>query len=172
MRTFVVFLILIAIIGCSSYKDVIIALGTNSLADVNIEGDKDLKATWQVQEFWWEKDGAFHLNSQFEYNSENPAQLHYLGSVAFLHVQSLYKQDTPMGDWTVYSHTGVIPVPCREQKINRCSFDYHNELKLPQLQRQEDNNSRLDVLKVGFSWVRVFEDSTGIRYYQWIRGKV
>ena len=160
----------------------ILYLGRCCLIDgYHVEYGNDLEARWTIREFWFQSDGRFLIDLQFDYISEDPeiskiyfsintttveGDFEYVGSTILLMVSSAYRRL----DGTYFRGedlTDIIPITANSTNLRLCFARYGGQFNLPR--RREGTTSR--GIAVIFSWIRVFREKNDEElYYQWMQG--
>lgn len=134
----------------------------------NVKYDEEAKALWTLNSFKWEGDNLT-FNADFQSETDNTAELKFIGSVVFLRLEGLYPYKSTGNEGVpgieLKPFTDVIPIICEEAKKGECSFQF--DVNLEQIPRQT-KRQYLDDLSLRMGWVQIFEDEEKqIKYYQW-----
>jgi hypothetical protein len=167
-----------------------VLVGTGGLMDGNYASyDVDSKASWNATSFAMYDNGSIKVDVTLEYLSDNPTgsaiynttiygsesvptsgELRYLTSIVLARVRAEYYAKQ-LGTGTAPSLSEVLAVHARniDNHTSFASFrsSYNtSEEYLPPIPPIYE----LRGYEVQLSWVRIFEDNDGARYYQWLQG--
>src|SRR5438552_3258962 len=146
-----------------------VVIGDEGLIDgTNVKFGKELQASYLAEPVVMYDNGTFSVKLFLTYISENPTNLKLISSIAMLRVNAEYIDLDPTiyGDSTTYPLTSIIPVVTKIYPNNIGKAYYQGTYDLP----KQDYKHRL-LLKMQISWIRVFEDSKGVKYYQWMQAQ-
>ena len=146
-----------------------VVLGTGHLIDGrDIIYGATLKANWHAKTFKMESNGKFSINIECNYLSDNPTNMSYVGSVLLMMVRAEYwSLFYHYGDGSLSPLTDVIPVVCQSSEPDSCFVNYEGNFQIPD---EKIESQLLHSFEVQLSWIRVFTDDNGMRYYQWMQG--
>jgi hypothetical protein len=172
-------------------EDKPILVGTGHLIDGHyVSWDNETKAVWNATSFAMYENGSIKVDLILEYLSDNPTgstiyntttygsesvptsgELRYLTSIVLARVRAEYYAKQ-LGTGTTPSLSEVIAVHARniDNHTSFASFrsNYNtSEEYLPPIPPIYE----LRGYEVQLSWVRIFADDSGTRYYQWLQGK-
>ena len=128
-------------------------------------------AKWDAQKISVATNGDFELKLQLEYESKNPTISEYYCSGCKR--STIVTEDLEFINSVVflsYPYSGnnakVIGIVANNITPKQATIDYTGKLELT-------NHGPLyyNYGSIGLGWVRIFEDSNGERYYQWLRSK-
>lgn len=155
-----------------------VVLGTGHLIDgYHVVYEKDFEAEWTAQNFRLRNNGMFLVDLKCEYKSKDTdickvygggvstvGDLEYVGSVVFLQVSAVYRQEF-FGDFTHVDLTEIIPLTADSVNSAHCQTEYSGSFNPPSERKREE----LYALEIKISWVRIFKDEENF-YYQWMQG--
>jgi hypothetical protein len=158
-------------------------LGSGCLIDgYHVVYGENLTARWTASAFRLNSNNSFSLDLRFDYISENPTSarvlysgenvstletdLEYVTSLVLFQVCSANRSE-PEEDYE-FRYTEVIPILPKSSDSNSCLIEYCGNFPLGiNLERIMTQESALNFL---YSWIRIFRDSNGTFYYQWLQG--
>lgn len=151
--------------------DVPVVVGTSGIIDgYNASYAKSLSAAWEASGVFFSPRARFGLTLECTYLSGDSGifylGLDHLGSVVLLRLVAKYHIG---GDFSYWTHRPLTPLLVYEAESRGSDFA---SVSVREAFRLPDPTVRgtLQALEIQVSWLRVFQDDHGTKYYQWMQG--
>lgn len=155
-----------------------ILLGTSGLIDgYHVDYRSTFQAEWNARQFWLSSQGIFWLVLRNAYISEEPRYffrngtllaLTFVGSATLLQARAVFV-NTAFGDRAYYGLHSVVATTCNPSGARICESDLRGSFDVP---ARESGPEELSYIEIQLSWVRVFRDTAGSFYFQWLQGDI
>jgi hypothetical protein len=150
----------------------------------HVSYDENLKAVWDATRFAAYSNGTIAFNMTFSYLQPNPTtseiyngtsgryenvttagDLVYRTSIVITQVSAWYR-DVGFGDFVGEPLTNITAIPAKNVDNQTSSISFGGTFEIPK------DKPHFDFYRyeIQLSWLRVFEDDGGNRYYQWMQG--
>ncbi len=169
-----------------------VTVGTASLIDgYYVDYNPDLRAVWNASSFLMHDNGTIAFDMTLHHLSTNPTDSHiydsatgnvervttshdlrYRDSILLVRATALYFYNTTSAESgeTVYL-SEVLPVATTNIDDQSSSVLFRGSYDKSKDHPTATTNAVLGGYEVQLSWVRIFDDSEGRMYYQWLQGR-
>lgn len=148
-----------------------IGFGDSGITESSITHQPGHTAKWDATKISIATNGDFELELELEYESKNPMMSgHYCKDCKNSNVTNVDLEFVNSVVFLSYPYSGnnakVMGIIAENISLKQASISYSGKLEIT-------NNNPLhhNYGSIGLGWVRIFEDSNGERYYQWLRSK-
>ena len=130
--------------------------------------NKNAQADWLVKDVQITRDGELRLNIELHYRSSTPDELTFVGSAVFLELIGAYVSEGRFTHGEVTSISLLFaPIAFRPTESRQAKATYKGNFELP-AEKLIREIASLRWLKLAFAWVRVYQNTQGEYFYEWV----
>jgi hypothetical protein len=165
-----------------------VLVGTGHIIDgYYVTYDKGFKATWNATSFAMYDNGTISFDMTLHYLAPNPTksiiynvttggdqpvnsagELRYVTSIFFARASAWYQYTGPFDDFLGQPLTKLVVLNAKTIDNQTSSVSYRGAYEVP---KDNPQYAEFRYYEVQLSWLRIFEDSEGNRFYQWMQGR-